>query len=272
ANQGIQACQADPGSFACAGFITGVQMGVLDDVAQAADDVITQGYDDAGRYVNNAFSFADEAQWGLGSGPQTTLAQRNPLLDEIVQLTEDIYQNQSLLYSGELTPQGPGCRTLSCGLSSDINYYSAQAYGVSAETYQLQNVQASRGLVETASQGSFRHAFSVVDTGETLYLADNTFGQFINPETFSVQQIAGTEGIDQILIGDIADLNDPIVNDLMQLGYFELTEANFRRYLDITSTTPVPQGVSALEALNITSSLKIDIQPDEIIPWWPANP
>jgi hypothetical protein len=64
-SQGIKICETNPGSFACAATITGVQFGFLDDGARAYGNIWDQGIDDITRPVSGLPN--SPAGWTFGT-------------------------------------------------------------------------------------------------------------------------------------------------------------------------------------------------------------
>ena len=91
---------------------------------------------------------------------------------------------------------------------------------------------------------AFQHAVLLVHQGDTFFLLDPTFCQFMSPEEGVVQQ--GSHKSSGVSI------EDPLVQELYQKGYITFTAGNARRYLELTSipshhaTIPASIDVSAL--------------------------
>ncbi len=96
----------------------------------------------------------------------------------------------------------------------------------------LQQTLLNTGLRPETQLGVFHHTLCVYKKGERAYILDRTFCQFVNPKDLSLDDGTAEGGTNDYVSNSSA--NTSPVDQLLELGYFELTEENIRNFLIAT--------------------------------------
>jgi hypothetical protein len=149
-----------------------------------------------------------------------------------------------------------GGRAKACNLATSLVKRSAENRGLTAEIYQIMDVQESLG---GNILNSFQHGFNVVSAQGEKYLVDVSFSQFIDPKTNEIREGNQASG----------DLDSSIVASLLlNSGYILLTDESFRGYLRITYFGPAGYIENAtVSDLEKVAPLKLDYPVEELDNW-----
>ncbi len=168
-----------------------------------------------------------------------------------------IQRVEFVLNKDGMSPRTAGARTGYCGFASDLVRRAAEVDGFEAHTYQVMDIHGKLG---GNHRDSFQHGFNILDIEGNQFLADESFGQFVNPQTGLIHQ-----GI-TLTSGSVAD--HPVAEALIRDGFIPLTEENFAEYLRATTSARDKSYIGAVKISDITSdpALRIDYDhtPDEL--------
>lgn len=171
---------------------------------------------------------------------------------EAISTIDDVVAQVDKVLARTGSPQGLGCRGGACGLASDLTRFVAQESEMSAQAFQVQQLNVTRGILP---QQSFQHGFAVVtDIEGTSYLVDPTFSQFMNPVTGLIEQPPVSSGI---------QIGNPLAQTLLGKGYIELTDETLRQYLNLTTSVNV--GPVTTEILESVPEIPVDYTLQEFL-------
>lgn len=120
----------------------------------------------------------------------------------------------------------PGKRFGACGYASNLIRYVAENKGIHADIFQVNDIHKKFG---GQNQDAFRHTFTILRDKNGSVLVDQTFGQFVNPQTLEIVQGVGSKS------GHASEF--PLHRLLLKDGFVSLTDDSLREYLRATSTS-----------------------------------
>lgn len=150
------------------------------------------------------------------------------------------------LFARREIPRAAGERAMMCGFSAEITTRAARREGLEADKYQLMYLHRELGIPDM--NDALQHGMNVVRAGDEAFLVDISFTQFMDPETGEISQGRGFNI-------PLKYADNPLAQELINKGYFKLTDESLRAYLDMSSRSP---DKSYIQAATLSKLLSID--------------
>lgn len=140
-----------------------------------------------------------------------------------------VVSQADVLFVREGMPRVPGERRMICGLAADVVTRVTEREGeLESNGYDLRNVHEQMGVVN--KYDVFQHESNILRAGSQLFMVDIAFCQFLDPNTGEIRQ--------GLLNTNITFADNPLAQELLNKGYFPLTDESLRDYLNISSASP----------------------------------
>lgn len=181
--------------------------------------------------------------------PETEEKLTPPEVTTVANQTENLFLQSGL-------PNKPRARGECCGVGAEIENhlfhfsdkdtirdagngesFVAMVWHVHAASRNLDQDALQQNLLNTGLRpetqlGVFHHTLCIYKQGGRAYILDRTFCQFVNPKDLSLDDGTAEGGPNDYASGSSASTSP--VGQLLEQGYFELTEKNARDFLVAT--------------------------------------
>ncbi|MDP2684066.1 MAG: hypothetical protein Q8P20_03330, partial [bacterium] len=162
------------------------------------------------------------------------------------------------------SPNLPECRAGLCGWVSDDVEIAFKYNDFKTTQYQVADLNIARGI-PSPETNSFKHAITIVEDDKgNKYLIDLTFSQFINKETGIIQHPTTK-------INTNFTIDNPLAKEIFEKGYIKLDDNTLNEYLNLMTSSDVPQPKVGLDILDQTKTRR-EVRkstPDEIEKYYP---
>lgn len=139
-----------------------------------------------------------------------------------------------------------------CGPAAFMFKRKAQKEGIETDVWQNSDLHQTIGGTIEAKLKAFQHAIAIARLGDKHYLVDTAICQFIKPD--------GTISVNQAGIA-IEDNNthiqkEPVIQELYERGFIDLTDEKLRAFLRATTTDTTPAYVDMVNQVTVDDLFK----------------